>query len=177
MTITLVLTLLEGTQGFVVYCDASRVGLGYILMHNVKVIAYTSRQLKVHEKNDQTHDLQFVVVIFDLKIWHHYLYGVHVYVFTGHKSLQYVFTQRELNLTQSRWLELPEDYDMSILYHPGMTTVVADALSKLPMGSTAHLEEKKKELAKDVHRLSRLRVRLMDSTKGGIVVTNRVESS
>ena len=98
-------------------------------------------------------------------------------VFTDHKSLQYVFTQKELNLRQRRWLELLKDYDMSIVYHPGKTNVVADALSRLTMGSTAHVEKEKRELANYVHRLSRLGVRLMDSTKGGIVVTNGAESS
>ncbi|KAH0776452.1 hypothetical protein KY290_007863 [Solanum tuberosum] len=125
-----VLTLPEGTQGFVVYYDASRVGLGFVLMQNGKVIAYASRQLKVHEKNYPTHDLELAVVVFDLKIWRHYLYGVYVDIFTNHKSLQYVLTQKELNLRQRRWLELLNDYDLSILYHPGKANVVADSLSR-----------------------------------------------
>ncbi|KAH0711565.1 hypothetical protein KY289_007524 [Solanum tuberosum] len=172
-----VLTLPEGTQGFVVYCDASRVGLGCVLMQNGKVIAYASRQLKVHEKNYPTHDLELAAVVFALKIWRHYLYGVHVDVFTDHKSLQYVFTQKELNLRQRRWLELLKDYDLSILYHPGKANVVADALSRLSMGSTTHIEEGKKELARDVHRLACLGVRFTDSAEGGITVTSRAESS
>ena len=89
-----VLTLPEGIKGFVVYCDASGVGLWFVLMQHGKVIAYTSRKLKVHEKNYPTHDLELVVVVFALKIWRNYLYGVHVDVFTDHKSLQYVFTQK-----------------------------------------------------------------------------------
>ncbi|XP_075096267.1 uncharacterized protein LOC142174380 [Nicotiana tabacum] len=93
-----VLTLLEGNEGFVVYCDASGVGLGCVLMQHGKVIAYASRQLKAHEKNYPTHDLELAVVVFALKIWRHYLYGVHVDIFTDHKSLQYIFKQRELNL-------------------------------------------------------------------------------
>ena len=97
--------------------------------------------MKIHEKNYLSHDLELAVVVFALKLWHHYLYGVHVDVFTDHKSLQYVFTQKELNLRQRRWLELLKDYDMSILYHPGKANVVADALSRLSMGSTAHMEE------------------------------------
>ncbi|WMV30377.1 hypothetical protein MTR67_023762, partial [Solanum verrucosum] len=114
-------------EGFVVYCDASRVGLGCVLMQNGKVIAYASRQLKVHEKNYPTHDLELAAVVFALKIWRHYLYGVHVDVFTDHKSLQYVFTQKDLNLRQRRWLEFLKDYDMSVHYHPGKANVVADA--------------------------------------------------
>ncbi|WMV50936.1 hypothetical protein MTR67_044321, partial [Solanum verrucosum] len=86
-TIAPVLTLLEGTQGFVVYCDASRVGLICVLVENDKFIAYASSQLKIHERNYPTHDLVLVVVVFVLKIWRHYLYGVHVDVFTDYKSL------------------------------------------------------------------------------------------
>ena len=97
-----VLTLPEGTKGFVVYCDVSLVGLGCVLMQHGKVIAYAIRQLKVHERNYPTHDLELEAVVFSLKIWRHYLYGVHVDVFTNHKSLQYVFTQKELNLWQRR---------------------------------------------------------------------------
>ncbi|XP_060182450.1 uncharacterized protein LOC132612133 [Lycium barbarum] len=95
-----VLTLPEGTEGFVVYCDASGVGLGCVLMQHGKVVAYASRQLKVHERNYPTHDLELAAVVFALKIWRHYLYGVHVDIFTDHKSLQYIFKQRELNLRQ-----------------------------------------------------------------------------
>ncbi|KAH0784270.1 hypothetical protein KY290_003868 [Solanum tuberosum] len=138
---------------------------------------YYRRQLKVHKKNYPTHDLELADVVFTLKIWRHYLYGVHVDVFTDHKSLQYVFTQKELNLRQRRWLELLKDYDMSILYDLGKANVVVDALSRLSMGSTAHVEEEKRELAKDVHRLTRLGVRLMDSTEGGVVLLNGAESS
>ena len=84
------------------------------------------------------------------------MYVVHVDVFTDHKSLQYVFTQNELNLRQRRWLELLKDYDMKFLYHPGKANVVADALSRMTMGSVSHVEQEKKELVKDVHRLARL---------------------
>ena len=97
-----VLTLPNGTEGFVVYCDASRVGLGCVLKQHRKVVAYASRQLKVHEKNYPTHDLELVAVVFALKIWGHYLYGVHVDIYSDHKSLQYIFTQKELNLRQRR---------------------------------------------------------------------------
>ena len=72
-------------------------------------------------------------------------------LFTDHKSLQYVFTKKEVNLKQRTRLELLKDYDMSILYHPGKTNVVADAFSKLSMDSTIHVEEEKKELVQYVH--------------------------
>ncbi|KAH0671258.1 hypothetical protein KY285_025475 [Solanum tuberosum] len=177
LTTALVLTLPEGSDGYVIYCDASRVSLGFVLMQRGKVIAYASRQLKVHEKNYPTHDLELAAVVFSLKIWRHYLYGVHVDVFTDHKSLQYVFTQKELNLRQRRWLEFLKDYDMSVHCHPGKANVVADALSRLSMGSVAHVEEERRELAKDVHRLARLGVRLMIISDGGVTVQNGAESS
>ena len=93
-----VLTLSNGTKEFVVYCDLFRVCLGCVLMQHEKVIAYASRQLKVHERNYPTHDLELAGVVFALKICRHHFYGVHVDVFTDHKSLKYVFTQKELKL-------------------------------------------------------------------------------
>nr|GEV86413.1 putative reverse transcriptase domain-containing protein [Tanacetum cinerariifolium] len=105
-------------------------GLGAVLMQNEKVIAYASRQLKIHEKNYTTHDLELRVVVFALKMWRHYLYGTRCTVFTGHKSLQHILDQKELNMRQRRWLELLSDYDYDIRYHPGKANVVADALSR-----------------------------------------------
>ena len=139
-------------------------------MQGGKVIAYASRQIKVHEKNYPTHDLELAVVVFALQLWRHYSYGMHVDVLTDHKSLQYVFTRRELNLRQRRWLELLKDCDMSVNYHLVKANVVADALSRLSMESKTHVDDEKKELVKDVHRLARLGVRLIDSTSGGVSV-------
>ncbi|GJR20393.1 putative reverse transcriptase domain-containing protein [Tanacetum coccineum] len=124
-----ILALPQGTENFVVYCDASHKGLGAVLMQNEKVIAYASRQLKIHEKNYTTHDLELGAVVFALKIWRHYLYGTKCTVFTDHKSLQYILDQKELEMRQHRWLELLSDYDCEIRYHPGKANVVADALS------------------------------------------------
>ena len=134
-----VLALPNGKDGFVVYSDASRQGLGCVLMQNDRVIAYASRQLKKHEENYPTHDLELAAVVFALKIWRHYLYGVPCRIFTYHKSLQYIFTQKELNLRQRRWLELIKDYDCTIEYHPGKANVVADALSRRPESSLSHM--------------------------------------
>ena len=125
-----VLTLPLGQDGFAMYCDASMQGLGCVLMQNDKVIAYASRQLKKHEQNYPTHDLELAAVIFALRIWRHYLYGVPCRIFTDHKSLQYLFTQKELNMRQRRWIELIKDYECTIEYHPGKANVVADALSR-----------------------------------------------
>ncbi|XP_037480771.1 uncharacterized protein LOC119358225 [Triticum dicoccoides] len=105
--------------GFTIFCDALKIGLGCVLMQNNKVIAYASRQLKTHEKNYPTHDLELGAVIFALKIWRHYLYGERCEIYTDHKSLKYIFTQKELNMRQRRWLELLKDYDININYHPG----------------------------------------------------------
>ena len=80
-------------------------------------------------------------VVFALKIWSHYLYGYHVDIFTDHKSLQYVFTQQDLNLRQRIWLELLNDYDMSVLYHPYKDNIVVDSLSRICMGSVTHIED------------------------------------
>ncbi|GJR51065.1 putative reverse transcriptase domain-containing protein [Tanacetum coccineum] len=118
------------SKDFVVYCDASHKGLGVVLMQREKVIAYASRQLKIHEKNYMTHDLELWSVVFALKIWRHYFYGTKCTVFTDHKSLQHILNQKELNTRQHRWLKLLSDYDCEIRYHPGKANVVADALSK-----------------------------------------------
>ncbi|GKB01910.1 retrovirus-related pol polyprotein from transposon 17.6 [Tanacetum coccineum] len=126
-----ILALPEGNDDFVVYCDASLQGLGAVLMQREKVIAYASRQLKTHEENYTTHDLELGAVVFALKIWRHYLYGTKCTVFTDHKSLQHILDQKELNMRQRRWLELLTDYDCEIRYHPGKANVVADALSRI----------------------------------------------
>ncbi|KAH0733004.1 hypothetical protein KY289_004192 [Solanum tuberosum] len=124
--------------------------LGHIVSGDgIRVNTQKIEALKVHEKNYPTHDLELAAVVFALKIWRHYLYGVHVDVLTNNKSLQYVFSQKELNLRQRR----------------------------LSMGSISHVEEEKKKLVKDVLRLARLGVHLMDSTEGVLVVMNGVESS
>ncbi|GJW77984.1 putative reverse transcriptase domain-containing protein [Tanacetum coccineum] len=125
-----ILALPEGTEDFMVYCDASFKGYGAVLMQREKVIAYASRQLKVHEENYTTHDLELGAVVFALRLWRHYLYGIKCVVFTDHRSLRYILNQKELNLRQRRWIELLSDYDCEIRYHPGKENVVADALSR-----------------------------------------------
>ncbi|KAL0541612.1 hypothetical protein IC582_021665 [Cucumis melo] len=105
-----VLTVPDGSGSFVIYSDASKKGLGCVLMQQGKVVAYASRQLKSHEQNYPTHDLELATVVFALKIWRHYLYGEKIQIFTDHKSLKYFFTQKELNMRQRRWLELVKDY-------------------------------------------------------------------
>ena len=98
-------------------------------------MAYASRQLKPHEQNYLTHDLELAAVVFALKIWRHYLYGEKCRIFTYHKSLKNLLTRKELNLRQRRWLELFKDYDCIIGYHPGKANVVEDALNRKTMAT------------------------------------------
>nr|GEU86532.1 putative reverse transcriptase domain-containing protein [Tanacetum cinerariifolium] len=125
-----ILSLPDEIEDFVVYSDASNQGLGCVLMQRGKVIAYASRQLKIHEKNYKTHDLELGDVVFALKNWRQYLYGTKSVIYTDHKSLQHIFDQKELNMRQRRWIELFSDYECEIRYHPVKANVVADALSR-----------------------------------------------
>nr|GEZ75344.1 putative reverse transcriptase domain-containing protein [Tanacetum cinerariifolium] len=121
-----ILALPEDSENFVVYCDVSRKGMGAVLMQREKVIAYASCQLKIHEKNYTTYDLELGALVFSLKMWRHYLYGTKCIVFTDHKSLQHILDQKELNMRQHKWLELLSNYDYEILYHPGKANVVLE---------------------------------------------------
>ncbi|GJY29808.1 putative reverse transcriptase domain-containing protein [Tanacetum coccineum] len=125
-----ILALPKGTEDFVLYCDASLKGYGAVLMQWENEIVYASRQLKTHEENYSTHDLELGAVVFVLRLWRHYFYGTKCMVFTDHKSLQYILNRKELNMRQHRWIELLSDYDCEIRYHPGKANVVADALSR-----------------------------------------------
>ena len=113
-----------------IFSDASLNGLGCVLMQEGKLVAYASRQLKPHEKNYPTHDLELASIVFALKIWRQYLYGEKCFIYTDHKSLKYLPSQRELNLRQRRWMELIKDYNCVIDYHPEKVNVEVDALSR-----------------------------------------------
>ena len=141
------------------------------------MIAYASRQLKLHEKNYPTHDLKLEALVFALKILRPCLYGVDVVLFTDHKSFQYIFTQTDLNLCQRRWLELLNDYDRSILYHPGKDNTMANVLSRVSMGSVSHVDNSKKDIVKEVHRFSYFGVLLEESSKDGFMVIHNSKSS
>ncbi|GJT94967.1 putative reverse transcriptase domain-containing protein [Tanacetum coccineum] len=108
------LSLPSRAEDFVVYSNASNQGLGCVLMQRGKVIAYASRQFKIHEKNYTTQDLELGAVVFALKIWRHYLYRTKSVIYTNHKSLQHIFNQKELNMRQRRWIELLSDYGCEI---------------------------------------------------------------
>ncbi|BFG34988.1 hypothetical protein CerSpe_212620 [Prunus speciosa] len=137
LTTALVLTIPSRGGGLVIYSDPSLQGLGCVLMQNSKVVAYASRQLKVHERNYHTHDLELAAVVFALKVWRHYLNGEKFELFSDHKSLKYLFSQKELNMRQRRWMKLIKDYDFTLEYHPGKANVVTDALSRKLRGVVA----------------------------------------
>jgi hypothetical protein len=159
LTTALVLTLLDIKKDFVVYCDASRQGLSYVLMQEGKVVAYASRQLKKHKENYPTHDLELATVVHTLKIWRHYLMGNRCELFTDHKSLKYFFNQTELNMWKRRWLELIKDYDVEINYHPGKANVVADALSRKTYCNNIMLKEEQPTIDEE---LEKLRIEIVD---------------
>ena len=118
------------------YCDASKDKLGCVMMQSGRVMTYGSRQLKNHEQNYPTHDLELAAIVFALKIWLHYLYGEQFEVFSYHKSQKYIFTQRDLNMRQRRWMKYLEDYDFTLHYHPNKANVMTDALSRKSRWST-----------------------------------------
>ncbi|XP_057443964.1 uncharacterized protein LOC130736135 [Lotus japonicus] len=150
LTTSPVLVLPQPEEPYEVYCDASYQGLGCVLMQHGKVVAYASRQLKTHEKNYPTHDLELAAIVFALKIWRHYLYGCTFTIFSDHKSLKYLFDQKELNMRQRRWMEFIKDYEFTLQYHPGKANVVADALRKYIADPTHVIELDDIELRDDL---------------------------
>ncbi|WMV36714.1 hypothetical protein MTR67_030099 [Solanum verrucosum] len=129
LTTAPILALSVKCKDFIVYCDTSHSGLGVVLMHDKNVIAYASRQLKVHERNYSTHDLELAAVVFALKIWRHYLYGVKCEVFTDHRNLQHVFTQKDLNLRQQSVTKMYRDLKQ-IYWWPGIKKDIAEFVAK-----------------------------------------------
>jgi hypothetical protein len=152
-------------KSFSIYCDASGQRLGCVLMQDGHVVAYASRQLRKHEVNYPTHDLELVIVVRALKIWRHYLMGKRCELYTDHKSLKYIFTQSNLNLRQRRWLELIKDYDMEINYHPRKANVVADALSRRSHVSQLVVDSMSFELCEEFDKLNLRIVANMEATE------------
>lgn len=147
MTSSPVLALPDDKGNFVIFSDAPHQGLGCVLMQHEKVIAYASRQLKGFEKRYPSYDLELAAIVFALKVWRHYLYGKRCEIYTDHKSLKYLFTQKKLNMRQRRWLELIKDYDYAINYHPRKANVVTNALRrKERIYMITHEEELRKKL-------------------------------
>jgi hypothetical protein len=149
-----VLILSDITKKFGIYCDASRQGLGCVLMQDGKVISYASHQLRKYEENYPTHDLELAAVVHALKIWRHYLIGHRYEIYSDHKSLKYIFTENDMNLRQHRWLELIKNYDLGINYHPGKANVVADALSRKKYWNATFAKRIRPELHKEIKYLN-----------------------
>jgi hypothetical protein len=141
-------------KGFDIYLDACGQSLGCVLMQEGHVIAYASHQLREHELNYPTHDLELAAVMHALKIWRHYIMGTKCQVYTDHKSLKYIFTQKDLNLRQRYWLELIKDYDLDIHYNPGKANLVADALSRKEHVHSAIVVQLPDEIVEDFRRIN-----------------------
>jgi ribonuclease HI len=154
LTSALVLILPDPTKKFDIYCDASHQGLGCVLMQEGQVVCYASRQLRKHEENYPTHDLELAAVVHALKIWRHYLIEHRCEIYSDHKSLKYIFTQNDLNLRQRRWLELIKDYDLGINYHPGKANVVADTLSRKKYCNATFARKMQPELQREIEYLN-----------------------
>jgi ribonuclease HI len=149
-----VLVMPDLQKGFDICCDACGQGLGCVLMQEGHMIAYASRQLRKHELNYPTHDLELAAVVHALKIWRHYIMRTKSQVYTDNKSLKYIFTQKDLNLRQRRWLELIKDYDLEIHYHRGKANLVADALSRKEHVHSAIVAQLPDEIVEDFRRLN-----------------------
>lgn len=130
LTLAPVLIFPSPSESFVVYCDASKMGLGGVLMQTSQVVAYSSRKLKFYERNYPTHGLELSSVIFMLTIWRYYLFGSIFDVFSDRKSSKYHFYKKYFNMRQRRCLEFLKDYDFGLSYHPSNANVIVDALSK-----------------------------------------------
>ena len=148
-----ILIVPEQGQRYTVCYDASRDGLGCVLMQSEKVVAYGSKQLKNHEQNYPPHDLELATIVFALKIWRHYLYGEQFEVFSDHKCLKYIFIQRDLNMRQRRWIEYLEDYDFTLHYHPSKANVVTNALSQKLPGVLASIASREWQILETVGQL------------------------
>ena len=171
LTTAPVLVLPDTSKDFVIFCDASHQGLGCVLMQDGHVVAYASRQLKPHELNYPTHDLELAAVVHALKQWRPYLFGNRCEIYSDHQSLKYLFTQPDLNLRQRRWLELIKDYDVGINYQPGKANVVADALSRKSYCNNLMLQRDQPSLCKEFDRLN------LEIVPRGFLNTLEVKSS
>ena len=158
-----ILIVLEQGHRYTVYCDAFRDRLRCVLMQSGRVMAYGSRQLTNHEQNYPTHDLELATIVFSLKIWRHYLYGEQFEVFSDHKSLRYIFTQRDLNMRQRGWMEYLKDYDFTLHYHPGKANVVADALSRKSRGVLVSVASREWQMLETV---GQFRLQYSDQAQG-----------
>ena len=158
-------------KGYIIYCDSSRAGLRCVLMQSGRVVAYGSHQLKNHEQNYPTHDMEMAAVLFALKIWRHYLFGEKFEVYSDHKSLKYIFTQRDLNMRQRGWMEFLEDYDFTLHYHPGKANVVADTLSRKSRGALDSIASREWRMLETVRQFELQYNEQAQGTLGSLVAT------
>ena len=176
LTTAPILIIPDRGQGYTVYCDASKAGLGCVLMQSERVVTYGSRQLKNHEHNYPTHDMELAAVVFALKIWCYYLYGEEFKVYLDHKSLKYIFTQWDLNMRQRRWMEFLEDYDFTLHYHTGKTNMVADALSRNSRGALASIASREWRMLETVGQFGLQYCKQAQGTLGSLVATSSLLS-
>ena len=153
------------------YCDASKARLGCVLMQSGRVVAYGSHQFKNHELNYPTHEMKLAAVVFALNIWRHYLYGEHFKMYSDHKSLQYILTQRDLNMRQSIWMEFLEDYNFTLHYHPGNANVVVDAFNRKSRGALASIASLEWQMLETVEQFGLQYIKQAQSTLGSLVAT------
>ena len=140
-------------------------------MQSGRVVAYGSLQFKNHEHNYPTHDMELAAVVLALKIWCHYLYGKEFEVYSDHKSLKYIFTQRDLNMREHRWMEFLEDYDFTLHYHPGKANVVVDALSRKSRGVLASIASREWRMLETVGQFGLQYSKQAQGTLGSLVAT------
>ena len=140
-------------------------------MQSGRVVSYGSRQLKNHEQNYPKHDLKLAAVVFALKIWRHYLYGEEFEVYSDHKSLKYIFTQRDLNMRQRRWMKFLEDYDFTLHHHTDKANVVADALSRKSRGALASIASREWQMLETVGQFGLQYNKQTQGTLGSLVAT------
>ena len=139
------------------------------------MVAYGSRQLKNHEQNYPTHDIELATIVFALKIWCHYLYGEQFEVFLDHKILKYIFTQWDLNMRQHRWMEYLEDYDFTLHYHSSKANVMTDALSRKSRGVLASVASREWQMLETVGQFSLQYCEQTQGVLGSLVATLLIE--
>jgi hypothetical protein len=176
LTTALVLAQPDNTKSVDVYCAASGIGLGCVLMQDNRVIAYASRAVRPHEQNYPTHDLELAAIVHAQKIWRHYLMGAHCNIYTDHKRLKYIFTQADLNMRQKRWLELIKDYDLEVHYDLGKANVMADALSRKAQCNCVTLDSKIAALCDELRKLNMEVVSLgtLDYISVGLILQEQI---
>ena len=140
-------------------------------MQSGRVVAYGSWQLKNHEQSYPTYDMELASIVFALKMWCHYLYSEQFEVFSDHKSLKYIFTQRDLNIRQRMWMEYLEDYDFTLHYHLGKENVVANALSRKSQGVLASVASQEWQMLEAVGQFGLYYKGQAQGTLGSLVAT------